>query len=274
MKNITIIILLIISSNGFAQSQGSTNFSSNTLEGWENTDGSTNNLSLEPNPVFPENYYLRKICDGTNTTNGEMAIKNSTYFINVFEGTSGYLVVTIKNENNFNIFLRMGFADADGTKIISTNPIIIPPGDFVFPNFVSDSENYTVLEGPNTIQHVLENSTEMRLINNEEISFNGVFVNGIFDIDAIGIATLGIDNNETSLIKIYPNPANNILNLALQNTEIANVTLNDISGNLVLSKTLTGASNQLNIESLNSGVYLITIISQEGNKQTLKFIKE
>ncbi|MBK7669339.1 MAG: PQQ-binding-like beta-propeller repeat protein [Sphingobacteriaceae bacterium] len=87
-------------------------------------------------------------------------------------------------------------------------------------------------------------------------------------------AVTGIKSQPTieSQIKIYPNPATNILNIgSIYNSKIEWVVVLDILGRKVLE--LKGNKSQINIEALEQGIYQLQIIS-EGKNYSSKFIKE
>ncbi|HET8804109.1 MAG TPA: T9SS type A sorting domain-containing protein [Aequorivita sp.] len=82
--------------------------------------------------------------------------------------------------------------------------------------------------------------------------------------------------NAKSIFRIYPNPTKNniiienILNNSIQKVEVFNITgqkLKEIKIDLVTPKV------SISVESLNSGIYLIKVYSNE-NVETLKIIKE
>jgi PKD repeat protein len=80
-------------------------------------------------------------------------------------------------------------------------------------------------------------------------------------------------------ISLFPNPANNVVNLAI-NTEVAingTVSILDLTGKVAYTNTLNVVAGQeqvsLPIEQLPSGMYLVRITS-ETTQQTMKFIKE
>jgi hypothetical protein len=82
--------------------------------------------------------------------------------------------------------------------------------------------------------------------------------------------TLSITTNENNRFVLFPNPANDILNI--RGIEGATkVKVVDLIGKLVVEKTINN-NNQLNVSSLNNGVYLITI-ETDNLKETHKFTK-
>src|SRR5690606_35919064 len=82
--------------------------------------------------------------------------------------------------------------------------------------------------------------------------------------------SLSVDNLEmTSGFSVYPNPANNIVNLQINQDGNYTVKIYDITGKEVLAKApefLTSSStSSLNVSSLSQGMY---IISMEGENQS------
>lgn len=96
-------------------------------------------------------------------------------------------------------------------------------------------------------------------------------------------AQVGINELNLSTInfKIYPNPANEILNIELSadfDSAQSPLIITNILGQVVLTETLTISTSlntstknsTLNIQNLNLGVYLLRV----GNSKAIKFIKE
>ncbi|MBD1259619.1 T9SS type A sorting domain-containing protein [Maribacter polysiphoniae] len=83
-------------------------------------------------------------------------------------------------------------------------------------------------------------------------------------------------NETVQKIKVFPNPATNVINiLGLKNSLRADIVISDIYGNTLLKYQWQIKTNALNIPvaSLNAGIYMVTIISQEQKVQT-KFYKK
>jgi hypothetical protein len=83
---------------------------------------------------------------------------------------------------------------------------------------------------------------------------------------------LGVENNLLAQsVKLYPNPARNILNLSSAIKTVTKVEIYSVIGKKVLE--FNSDLNILNIEDLSSGLYLIKVYSDEGS-YTTKFIRE
>jgi hypothetical protein len=72
-------------------------------------------------------------------------------------------------------------------------------------------------------------------------------------------------NEQANHLKVYPNPANEIVNINLQNNNIENCIITNALGQTVYNI-------QLNISHLNTGVYFVKVRSDNGS-YTAKFIK-
>ncbi|MBU2922225.1 T9SS type A sorting domain-containing protein [Winogradskyella psychrotolerans] len=273
MRHFFTILMLLITTFCFSQSQGYTDFESETLEGWVNSDNSTTNITLEQNE---NNYsYLRKQCNGMNTISGEMSIRNITWFQDNYINGSGAAQINgvIKNTNSFDIYLRLGFSDFDNTKIILTDPIIIPQTDnWVVFEINTTSIDFTLIEGTNTIENVLSNIYEMRLLHNENISFDGAYETGFFEIDDIGTTYLGINDFLYNSIELYPNPAQDNISVKTENMSINKIEIFSLLGNKI--KIQYHEFENINLTNIESGVYLLKIYAENGKILTKKIVKQ
>ena len=79
-----------------------------------------------------------------------------------------------------------------------------------------------------------------------------------------------VTNSENEKLQIYPNPTKNIIHIK-NNFEIEKITIFDYLGKEILTQTKN--NNDVNVENLSKGIYLIEIQS-ENEKVYKKFIKE
>ena len=88
------------------------------------------------------------------------------------------------------------------------------------------------------------------------------------DIDALSMPEI-IDNNDFSF---YPNPTNDSVNFKISNSTLFNtVTIFDINGKRVFE---TEFVNQINLSSLQAGIYLMRLKDNEGDFYVKKVIKK
>jgi hypothetical protein len=87
---------------------------------------------------------------------------------------------------------------------------------------------------------------------------------------------IGVENKNTIKIKVFPNPATNVINvLGLNNSPNASIIITDTYGTQVISHQWVIKNNALNIPVLNleKGLYLILIQSEHQRVHT-KFYKQ
>jgi PKD-like domain/Secretion system C-terminal sorting domain len=87
------------------------------------------------------------------------------------------------------------------------------------------------------------------------------------------------DMSTTTSVAVYPNPANKLFNIVLNLSATTNftITVNDMSGREIIREYTTinsGTSeHQIDLHKLNTGIYLLTILSPDG-RQVIRFSKE
>ena len=86
-------------------------------------------------------------------------------------------------------------------------------------------------------------------------------------------AAMSTPMHNTTALKIYPNPANNLVNIT-NNNIIENVEVINVLGQNVMSQHANSENVQLNISSLAAGTYILAIYPQNGAVTTVKVIKQ
>ena len=96
---------------------------------------------------------------------------------------------------------------------------------------------------------------------------------GTYYVDDIVVSQLpatGIQEHSNSSIRLYPNPATDLLNISSEK-EIQHAEIMNIDGQLV--KTISSQFNSIGISDLSDGLYFVKIYTENGT-ETLKFIKK
>jgi len=90
--------------------------------------------------------------------------------------------------------------------------------------------------------------------------------------------TLSLEAFEAQKLKLYPNPVKSTLHLSATQSFEGQVEVNIYSmlGQklMALQRQATGSSLEIEVSSLNTGVYILEVISGTQNKQSIKFIKD
>jgi Secretion system C-terminal sorting domain len=84
-------------------------------------------------------------------------------------------------------------------------------------------------------------------------------------------SVLSIQQNSISGLKVYPNPAKDVLYISSDNNTTKQVEVYDVLGKVVLNTKATNAP--INIASLNRGVYVVKV-TEEGKTATRKLVIE
>jgi hypothetical protein len=80
-------------------------------------------------------------------------------------------------------------------------------------------------------------------------------------VSGVDATVMSVDTVETTLFSVWPNPANDVLNISLttgfENGSAA--TLYDVQGRVVMRSLLSGPENTLNIGHVAKGIYFVNV---------------
>ncbi|OYU79906.1 MAG: hypothetical protein CFE23_11665 [Flavobacterium sp. BFFFF1] len=85
-------------------------------------------------------------------------------------------------------------------------------------------------------------------------------------------ATLAVPNQEASKLTYFPNPVSNVLNLSYDQ-EIVDVSVTNMVGQQVLSKTINATSTALDLSALAQGTYAVKVNTGNATK-VVKVVKQ
>lgn len=149
------------------------------------------------------------------------------------------------------------------------NPIIFHPNLGAQPIFLADLLN----------EHDIDTSMFDGI--GYKISSDGKYIGGWISGPAfmatgwavyLDDAVMSVSEVNNSNLTFYPNPVKDVLNLNSK-SPIQNVSVYNLAGQKVISNSnLT--NNQINVSSLNSGVYVFRVTLQNGKTETLKVVKK
>lgn len=83
----------------------------------------------------------------------------------------------------------------------------------------------------------------------------------------------GIVEHELSTVRVYPNPANECVQLKLEEGKVVSVTVSDSNGNILYVNESVDATTKLDLSSFARGMYFIVVSTDTTNSQTIKFTK-
>lgn len=92
------------------------------------------------------------------------------------------------------------------------------------------------------------------------------------NISAEGVGTLDLASNE---VKVYPNPAQDMLNVEVAGVEISSVNIYSLDGKKVVTNNVSNVSTtKVDVSSLTVGTYIYEIVSSNGATFKSKFVKK
>lgn len=99
--------------------------------------------------------------------------------------------------------------------------------------------------------------------------------NRLFAYDLDYHAAINDNPNAEDFVTVYPNPANNMVNISIckQNNEEASLQIFDSAGKIVFDKKTRGKNNYISVDALAQGIYFIKTNFRNESYST-KFIKE
>lgn len=88
----------------------------------------------------------------------------------------------------------------------------------------------------------------------------------------INVQTLSVETFEKSALSIYPNPAQDVLNIKYK-TPLKAVKIYNLLGQEILNQNASLSHLQLNISTLRAGAYIVKLFT-DANEHSFKFIKQ
>jgi len=87
-------------------------------------------------------------------------------------------------------------------------------------------------------------------------------------------STAGLNSLEQITLNVYPNPANDVININTSEGSISAITLLNISGAIVREVAVTDEITQIELQNLPQGMYFIHALGREGQQlSSCKIIK-
>ena len=238
----------------------------------------TNSSFINNNVVNVNNTsFGQAIIMGSDNTRGHLEINNSIFFGNTLNGVYADRDISYGNYNHYELVINNSITQITnngGASGAFAAPIFNNVQD-LDPNTVSlnlsadykptASSSYIIDQGDN-IFYDTALFGDLDLAANNRI-FNTTIDLGAFEYDS----TLGIEdvNYISNSIKLYPNPATDIVNIKTNQT-IENITVLNVNGQKVLD---IANQSQINISNLPTGMYFFNIKTDQST-QNIKILKQ
>lgn len=94
-------------------------------------------------------------------------------------------------------------------------------------------------------------------------------------VKLIDVATIGLGENSSVEGNAFPNPATDAVTITIDGEGVANLTVTDVAGKVVISNavTLNAGKANVNIASLNAGIYVFNVALENGKTSQFKVTK-
>jgi len=216
-------------------------------------------IQMEAHDVWGDGTGYQILLDGTHAA---FASLPSQFTCN---GTDEYALYNYKVPTN-------ATADDDNVVVDGIQTILIPAGTYdyviVNPGCTGYGTIYIASE-----QCDATKGDDVTFEANKTYNFS-VAMSGSYDCTTLtvtdGLAGVGIANNATANVTIYPNPASTVLNVNAEGFNKVEIT--NLLGQVVMADAISSQA-QLNVSNLNEGIYFVRLSGDNGT-YTQKFIKK
>lgn len=108
----------------------------------------------------------------------------------------------------------------------------------------------------------------------EELMYVSEFGSGRVRVIAFSDSLLSVKELTHFDMKLYPNPATDVLHISSNEIEGVSAQLLDVQGRIIQNIGLTFGENQLNVSELNSGVYFLKLSNQTNQIEVKRIVIE
>ncbi len=258
----------------------------------------TTNLIIHHAPEFVSQPQSQEICEGSNVSFTVSADNTDTYFWyknNALITSTSEPAYTITNaqlddEADYKVNIGNSYcSQVSGNNFyLTVNELVsiteqpqnvnASIGDDVTFNVTAEGTdlNYQWKKDGNDISGATNASLTITNISESDEGTYSVVVSGICGSETSNNAVLslssGISQTEKSIVKLYPNPVNDVLYVTSRD-KIQSVSISDISGKELYFKTINNLNPRIDIARFNEGIYFINIKTNNTNT-ILKFVKQ
>ncbi len=90
----------------------------------------------------------------------------------------------------------------------------------------------------------------------------------------VALLSTNVHEANKATIKLFPNPAKDVLNLEMTLHNYTTYTIYDVQGQLVREEKINGLKQNIDVKELNAGIYFLRLTSSNGQCEVYKFVTE
>lgn len=264
-------------------------FEDYTMNNWAKNSSIPNENIYDGGPLGPGDNFLRVTSSGSGIDSELMTKNNAQWRGDYYQGNLSdrvkYISMDVRNSGTNVIFLRLSFQTDYGLiyRCSTTNAIAVLPNEgWKRISFSILEDNITALSDPFNYAVTFGSSSqgveEMRILHNDTPSWESDPIEAILDIDNVMAENETLDTQEFEFkteLKVYPNPSSQFITVASNEntTEDFHYSIIDFLGRTV-SQGNSKVNQQINIENLTSGNYIIEIKNNKGEISRMKLVKK
>jgi hypothetical protein len=218
-------------------------------------------------------------CDSLVTLN--LTINNSNSGTDVITACDSYTWIdgnTYTASNNAATFTLLNQNNCDSIVTLNLTIVASPTAGAV------DNGNATIsATGMGTYQWIdcatntaISGATSALFAPTQNGSYQVVVSNGNCSdtSDCVTISTVGLFENEMNSLSVYPNPTSGSVTLSINSGIIANISVKDAAGRVVLNKQIQATTTALDLSGMQNGVYFVEVLTENNAKQTIRVVKQ
>lgn len=263
-------------------------FEDYTMGNWTKNSSIANENIYNGGPSGEGDNFLRVTSSDSGSDLELMTKNNAQWRGNYYQGNLSsrvkYISMDVRNSGSSVIFLRLSFQTDYGLiyRCSTTNAIAVLPNEgwkrisfsILEENItaLSDTFNYSVTFGSSS-----QGVEEMRILHNDVPAWESDPIEAVLDIDNIMAESQTLSTEDIALkpeLKLFPNPTSNAFTITSNENITEDITYGIID---LLGRTVkqghSKLNQQINIQDLNSGNYIVEIKNADGNIFREKIIK-
>lgn len=221
------------------------------------------------------------VCAGNSTTLSANGAASYVWMPNNVTGTSITLTPTASGP------IQVDGTDANGCTGTTTTTITVNPLPMV--QIASNNTTVCVSDGPSGFNTMPLSGGVLSgpgVVNNQfnpgsagvgthTVTYSYTDGNGCVNSASIVMtvnACVGVNENETLSLNVYPNPAGTQLFVESTLNGLATIRMYDSRGRVVLTTTTSETRTELNTGALSNGIYLLEVMSADGKRSSRQVV--
>lgn len=195
-------------------------------------------------------------------------VENQDWLISPKLEVAGYIELSLGFQHARNYASNDGLEVAVSTDYTGAGDPTVANWDYITDMFTFPSSGSWdfINAGTADISDYISGNTYIAFVYNSTSSDASTWE--LDNIEVLGVLGTGVIENSEVDFEIYPNPANNYINV--KSTDVVKMNIYDLNGRIVSSTEVNSGNHTISVNELNCGLYLIEAITISGQRHTEK----